>query len=227
MLLEYEKYIEKLLRSQYSVSDCIQHKGTRGATREDFFKEQLRNVLPKYRIVSGIIVDDLGVQSPQCDCIIINSNTTCRRLGNQEMVHAEDVLFLVEVKSTIRGGDLKKFNNDLKKVKKLFGVNPNFRGILIGFNSDLQLKTLYTRFGYKYYRELDTFKREVFPGKSPKKTKVDYENIDAVVNLDANEEGDESFFIQRVPDAHDVNHYFVNECAGDEYAFGQFLKMIK
>jgi hypothetical protein len=145
-------------------------------------------------------------------------------------VHSEDVLFLVEIKSTIRGEDLSKFNNDLKKVKKLFGINPNFKGIIIGFNCNLQLPTLYKRFGYKFNKEIAAFSREDLSRRRTavvRKTKVDYENIDAVVSLSTQDDGSSSFFIQRTPDPRDENHFVVNECNGDELAFGQFLKMIK
>lgn len=232
MLADYEKFIEQLLRAQHSISECISHKPTRGATREDFFKEQIRNVLPKYRVASGVIIDQDGHQSPQCDCILIDSKTTCRRLGNQEIVYVEDVLALIEVKSTIRGVDLKKFNDDLKKIAKFKPYNSNIRKILLGFNVDLQMDTFYKRFGYKFFPEIESFKRDLnqkyIRGKRVKKdTNVDYSEIDAVVNLSVNTEGEDSFFIQRIPDVYDANNYYINKCEGDEYAFGQFLNMLK
>jgi len=232
MLAEYEKFIEELLRAQHKISECITHKPTRGATREDFFKEQIRNVLPKYRVASGVIVDDLGKQSPQCDCILIDSKTTCRRLGNQEVVYIEDVLAVIEVKSTIRGEDLAKFSSDLKKIGKLKPRNTIFKKVLLGFNTDLQIDTFYKRFGYKYYREVEAFKREMTEkrvgGKRVKSnTTVHYPEIDAVVNLSSDSEGEDSFFIQRTPDQYDDNNYHISRCLADEYAFGQFLKILK
>jgi len=176
MLKKYDEYIQNLLIAQYKVSGIIEHNLTKGEVREDFLKDMIIERLPKYRAVNGVIVDPLGRQSPQCDCILLKSNAQTRKIGKQEIVDIEDVLFVIEIKSNAKGTDLKKFNDDIKKIKKMQNSNDRMKFILFGYEINLKHLTILKRFKHNF----DSYIKSIYL--DPRGNEM-YPNIDILLNL--------------------------------------------
>lgn len=195
-LTKFDEYIQKLLLAQYEVSEIIEHKLTRGEIREDFLKEQILKRNRKYRATNGIIADAEGNQSCQCDCLLVSNQAQTRGIGKQEIVDINDVLFVIEVKSNITGTDLKKFNKDIEKIKKMKHQNQFMRFIMFGYKISLKHKTVLKRF--KHY--VDKQSGVIIYDETGQET---YPNIDILISLDENEdlsevsEVNKQFVIQR------------------------------
>ena len=210
MLQKYDEYIQKLLIAQYEVSEIIEHKLTRGEVREDFLKEIIIKRLPRYRAVNGIIVDSAGAQSPQCDCILLKSNAQTRKIGKQEIVDIDDVLFVIEIKSNATGADIKKFNNDIKKIKEMRNSNNTMRFILFGYKMKLKHKTILKRFQH----DIDTPTKSIYF--EPVNNEL-YPNIDILLSLDPVKDllekpnENKQFILQRIEKKKGEWKYFYNK----------------
>ncbi|XLQ20178.1 MAG: DUF6602 domain-containing protein [Candidatus Moraniibacteriota bacterium] len=213
MLRKYDEYIQNLLIAQYEVSETIEHKLTRGEVREDFLKEVIIKRLPRYRAINGVIVDENGKQSPQCDCILLDANAPTRKIGNQEIVDIRDVLFVIEIKSNATGGDLKKYDKDIARIKGMKHVNDKMKFILFAYKVDLKHKTVLKRFHW----EIDNSTGVIYYLKDENGGKEEYSNIDILLSLDRTcdlrEKPDESkeFLMRKIDNGKGQLEYFYDK----------------
>jgi len=191
---KFDEYYQKLLKSQFEISDIIEHALTRGQMREDFLKSVIISQFPNLQIVSWIITNDRE-QSPQTDLIITSHNCRTRQLWQCNLVNIDDCKMILEVKSNATWGDFKKFNSDAWKIKNLW--NENLICWLFCYKLDLKVKTILQRFGYQY-----SIKYKVFEAYD--KLLIQYPNIDFVVSIDDDftENEDKEVFIVYNPEKH-------------------------
>ena len=112
---------------------------------EALLKEFIYKYIDKthYDAKSGLIYDNKGHSSKECDIIIYKKGK--RPLFESEnivVVNEEDVKFVLEVKSTLNSGKLSDAINNLKEVKKL---NKHIMCWIVGFKTEMLLKTLYRK----------------------------------------------------------------------------------
>jgi tRNA G10 N-methylase Trm11 len=206
----YDEYIQKLLIAQFEVSEIIEHNLTKGEIREDFLKKIIVERLPKYRAINGIIVDEDGKQSSQCDCILLDVNSQTRKLGKQEIVDIDDVLYVIEIKSNIKGADLTKFNADIDKIKEMKHSNEKMKFIMFGYKINLKHKTVLKRFKHDVNADTQVIYFE-------ESNSEFYPNIDVLVSLDdCNDlqeipDKNKQFAIQRFEKQAGVFEYFYQE----------------
>lgn len=228
MLQEYDAYIQNLLVAQYDASEHIQNKLVRGEVREDFLRNEIIGRLPQYRAVNGIIVDIDGTQSPQCDCILLDRNSQTRRIGRQEIVGIEDVLYVIEIKSNVTGADLRKFNEDIQKIKNMRGLNDGAQFILFAYRISLKFQSVLTRFSHTISM-IDRWNYIIeFLGRN---SKEEYPNIDILVSLDSRANtstepyrSHTQFILQRFEKKKGMFQYYFND---DEPIIGQFFGILK
>jgi hypothetical protein len=190
---KFDEYIEALLLAQYDVSeDVFPHVLTRGETREDFLKVQIKQRYPTISCLKGCIASDKG-QSTQIDVVIPRHGAQHRTLGDQTIIDSNDVLFVIEIKSRATGTDLKDLNATADLCNSLASRQKPKVGLFC-YYYDLKLENLLRRFGYIYDKTLGSFELQDNP-------KIEYPNIDFMLALDKNDDdttGEKrSFFVVR------------------------------
>jgi hypothetical protein len=96
----------------------------------------------KFKVKYGILVDDKGNRSGECDIIVYEQGKKPVFEFREDLVivNAKDVRFVIQVKSTLTSSTLKNAIKNLKKVKEL---NKYIRCWIVGFKTKILLKTLY------------------------------------------------------------------------------------
>jgi len=95
----------------------------------------------KFKVKYGILVDDKGNRSGECDIIIYEQGKKpVFEFGDLVIVNSKDVRFVIQIKSTLTSSTLKSAIKNLKKIKDL---NKNIRCWIVGFRTKTLLKTLY------------------------------------------------------------------------------------
>jgi hypothetical protein len=96
----------------------------------------------KFKVKYGILVDDKGNRSEECDIIVYEQGKKPVFEFREDLVivNAKDVRFVIQVKSTLTSSTLKNAIKNLKKVKEL---NKYIRCWIVGFKTKTLLKTLY------------------------------------------------------------------------------------
>ena len=105
------------LRSMFSVTKSILHKGEKGSLREAFLVNLIQLFLPcNYGIGSGIVVDRSGRQSVQADIIIYDKKAMPPLLESfgRGVYLVDSVVRVIEVKSTVRKSSLDQFAELIK-----------------------------------------------------------------------------------------------------------------
>ena len=115
----------------------------------DYFEDLLRDFIrkyigtTKYEVKRGLIYDNNGHHSRECDIIIYNKGKApFFESGNLVIVNEEDVKFVIEVKSTLNNQKLSEAIDTLKEVKKL---NKQIMCWIVGFKTKYLIKTLYRK----------------------------------------------------------------------------------
>lgn len=148
------------------INSILEHQGEKGSQNEQLMIRLLRKFLPKrFSIGSGIVIDSDGTQSKQCDIIIYDNvyHPDIFGLRSSVIFPVETVYATIEVKTTLRRGDIKTAIENIESVKKLKyieGVIPyiespgkpvamNFKtqktsspwGIVFGYKTDISQAT--------------------------------------------------------------------------------------
>lgn len=140
-----------------------QHRGNKGDSSVSILKKFLEDYLPqKYSIGRGEIIDSNGEHSDEQDMVIYD-NLYCPKLiprtsEDPEIFPCESVYGVIEVKSMLNTGDIKKSIENIRSVKRLSktavlplslapgmvarGNAPSTIGIVFGFSSKTKIKTL-------------------------------------------------------------------------------------
>ena len=115
----------------------------------DYSEVLLRDFINKYidktvyEVKQGIIYDEKGKKSKECDIIIYRKGKTpLFESGNLVVVNQDDVKFVLEVKSTLNSNKISEAINNLKEVKKL---NKNIMCWIVAFETQMLVKTLYRK----------------------------------------------------------------------------------
>jgi hypothetical protein len=114
----------------------------------DYTEAILRNLIrakidDKYEVKQGIIHDDKGKRSKECDIIIYRKGRKpLFETENLVVVDEDDVAFVLEVKSTIDSTRLAEAISNLKEVKKL---NKQIMCWIVAFETKMLIKALYRK----------------------------------------------------------------------------------
>ena len=97
----------------------------------------------KYEVKQGIIHDDKGNRSKECDIIIYRKGRKpLFETENLVVVNENDVAFVIEVKNTINSTRLAEAISNLKEVKKL---NNQIMCWIVAFKTEMLITTLYRK----------------------------------------------------------------------------------
>ena len=152
MFAEYFDYTENLLVKQHEVSDIITHPVIKGEVREHFLKEVIEKIFPDdIKFYRGFVAYDITDQN-QIDLFVKRKAAMTMNFGNHVGIHPEDCVFMIEVKSTATGTDIKDFNERARKLKQQCVSNKPLCGMFC-YKVDLKKTTTLERFGYKYDEE--------------------------------------------------------------------------
>lgn len=180
MFKEINTYYQKLLNAQYDVAEIIEHVLTRGEIREDFLKDVIKKRKDSLKIEKGILCDNYGHQSPQCDVLIAKNTIAVERLGGHCVMQVGDCSIVLEVKSNATGNDFRECEQKAARIKALdTTVFPTY-GIFC-YKYDLRKNNLLKRFGYRYENETQEFYRD-------EAESLKYPHIDFVLAISIEEE---------------------------------------
>jgi len=116
-----------------------------GDYSEALFRELIYKYIDTtvYEVKQGIIYDNKGKNSKECDIIIYRKGKKpLFECGNLVIVNQDDVKFVLEVKSTLNSNKITEAINNLKEVKKL---NKHIMCWIVGFETQMLIKTLYRK----------------------------------------------------------------------------------
>jgi hypothetical protein len=176
MFKEFNQYTQNLLMAQHFVSRIIDNPGILGTVREDFIIEAIERRFENPKLLKRGCLLMGEIQTNQVDIFLHKRNCQVIAMGEQRMVAVEDCLIMMEVKSTLVGVDLTKFNNEAAIIKQ---YSPDAHPVcgVFGYTLGLQKKTILRRLGYRYDAPTDTY---VIDPSLP----VWYPHIDFVIVVD-------------------------------------------
>lgn len=180
---QIHKYDEKMLRLQYEISECIEHKLTRGEIREDFIKQYINKKIKTTCLYKGIIFKE-HLQSSQIDIIIAKSNAIDNAMGSHSLISAEDCLKVFEIKSKLNNTYLKELSDNARLIKKM---NSDIKVGIFAYKLGIKEKNILKNFGFIYDKEYDMYEYD------KSKVKEQNKNIDFVICIDEND----AFFISK------------------------------
>ncbi len=178
ILKELYLYEEKMLKVQFEMSNIISHALTKGEVREEYIKDFVKRKVKNIRIEKGILINGED-ESSQQDFIVCSANSVIHNFGTHAIVEAKDCKNVFEIKSKIKTEYLRELNFNAEKIKQM---NKNIRIGLIGYEIDVQEKTILKKFGYIYDKDIDgySFHRDLIY--------KEIELIDYVISLSENAE---------------------------------------
>jgi len=111
----------------------------------DYCEELIRDFVSKriddkYSVKHGLIYDQKGQRSKECDAIIFEKGKFLVEYGDLVIVDQDFVKFVMQVKSTLNSDSLQKAILNLESVKRL---NKHIMGWIVGFETKIHFKTLY------------------------------------------------------------------------------------
>lgn len=178
----FAQYYEDLLRAQYKVSQIVQQKLPRGTIREDFLRDLVLKRKESLRSKKGMIAKN-SAQSGECDLIFYDFLATINPVGDQIIIEPRHCKLALEIKSNATGSDLKKTNNNFKKIKEIDPENKPFCGLFC-YNSAIEKKTVLRRFGWIFDEELESWEEDL-------SLEIKYLHIDFIVCIACLEENEE------------------------------------
>jgi len=125
------------LRTSFQNTHVIDHGGVKGALRELFVKKLLSGLLHSdFEVGSGICVDRMGGQSPQCDVVIYDRSIVPPLfLEGQPFIPIDSVSDIIEVKSSLTNEEITDCIQKAMKLYKLKSVGYFFRLHIFAFSS--------------------------------------------------------------------------------------------
>ncbi|MDX9696768.1 MAG: hypothetical protein RBT49_13345 [Bacteroidales bacterium] len=156
MFEEYYDYTENLLVKQHEVSAIITHPVIKGEVREHFLKEVIEKIFPDdIKFYRGFISYDITDQN-QIDLFVKRKAAMTMNFGNHVGIHPDDCVFMIEVKSTATGTDIKDFNERSRKLKHQCADKQPLCGMFC-YKVDLKKTTTLERFGYSYNEDAEMY----------------------------------------------------------------------
>jgi hypothetical protein len=156
-------------------AERLHHAGTKGSSREASLAEFLRSQLPdRYAVETGEVIDTRGRRSGQIDLLVFDASTTkplYRYQNKAILLPAEAALATVEVKTTLRSGELNRALGGISSVHSLrpWGVpwhgtrrrgdaaddnEPRVLTTIFGYQTDLTGDDWITREATRLHRQL-------------------------------------------------------------------------
>lgn len=143
-LYQHLRAVAEELACAHRVSSAYGNSTGKGDMREAAFHEWLKEFLPATLAVSkGEIIDSTGRRSREFDCIIHLPSCVPRIFGRagRRIVPVEEVLLVLEVKSTLRAEDVRVFSDSLAALgefERFFNPSEVFKGFAAAAGGDVQ-----------------------------------------------------------------------------------------
>jgi hypothetical protein len=121
----WEGVVDRLQAEVNILSQLIDHAGERGRENEQALQRVLERFLPKvYGLGTGLVIDSSGNYSRQMDLVIFDQQHHPSWLGQTTaLLHPiETVYGVIEVKTTLRSGDIEDIGRKCRSVRAL--TNP-------------------------------------------------------------------------------------------------------
>ena len=153
----FAQYYEDLLSSQYQVSEALvkdQHLSC-GTIREEFLREILIKKKLSIKIAKGFVKKGED-RSGECDHIFYHQDSSIDTIGSLSFILPEHCKLVLEIKSNATGADLKKTNENFKRIKSI-DVDHKPKCGLFCYNTVLQKMTVLNRFGWKYDTDTESW----------------------------------------------------------------------
>lgn len=130
LILQYYEGILKQLRSEVdSINSAFKHQGMKGSGNEAVLRNLLEKFLPKkYGVGTGIVIDNEGNQSRQCDIVIYDNvlYPSLLALGNVHLFPVDIVYATIEVKTTLDTKSSREAQENIRSVRTLKLVPDTF-----------------------------------------------------------------------------------------------------
>lgn len=131
ILAKYYEGILNQLRGEVDfINEVFQHQGLKGEGNEAAIRNLLEKFIPrKYGVGSGIVIDQEGTPSKQCD-IVIYDNHSYPEILSLSSIHIYPVDFVyatIEVKTTLDAGKARESVENIKSVRGLNYLKHRFR----------------------------------------------------------------------------------------------------
>ncbi len=198
---EFHKYTENLIQAQYEVSEIIKHELTKGEVREEFVMDTIQRGFGNEINLKRGFLQVAEEQSNQMDILLLKQNAPVANIGNQTIVQPENCLLVLEVKGNATGNDLKEYNDKIGIMKAMEADSHPLFGIFC-YKIKLVEKTILKRFGFTYDNFSGSFYDEYKndennPENNNAGLEVKYPNIDFLISIEIDEEGNAKQFYLR------------------------------
>ncbi|MFH0834658.1 MAG: DUF6602 domain-containing protein [Patescibacteria group bacterium] len=154
---DWSEFIVKVLESESSLVKAFLKNPTEiGDAREALIKGVLSKILPSiYEVGSGEIIDCLGKRSKQIDIVIFRKDfPTLKMPSGSRLFLVESVLAAIEVKSDLRGNNLKMA---LDNIYSVMDLSPNvIAGIREKIAREKGLEFIKEKGDYQHKEPLET-----------------------------------------------------------------------
>jgi hypothetical protein len=114
-------------------------------------------------------------------------------MGGQLFIKPEYCKLILEIKSNATGNEIKKTNENFKKIKEIDTENKPLCGLFC-YNTVLEKKTILSRFGWTYDKDLESWKENI-------NLNLEYSYIDFIICIACLEENEvrteKQFFLMK------------------------------
>lgn len=147
---QIDTYLQKLLEMQFSASNQITHKLTKGESREKFIRQIVLGEFPKLILKKGLLCSGEW-QSTQADFLWLNDNA---RIGNYDIYDLADCKLFMEVKSCAKASELCAIESTAMELKKRCSSEKQIRVGMFCYSTKAKEKTVLKNFGFLYDRDI-------------------------------------------------------------------------
>lgn len=112
--------LERALMAQADAAGVLSSSTGKGSAREQLLGDTLDSCLPnRLQVERGEVVDGNGLTTGETDLVLVDSNRGSRVIGGESVIPVEAAIAVVEVKSSLRGGELESAVKKIARVKAL------------------------------------------------------------------------------------------------------------
>ena len=131
------------LKERAEVLSSFSHGATIGEAREALLRDLIRRLLPeRYGLVSGIVTDIFGNQSPQLDAVVIDRSVIppIMLAGESAAIPIEAAVLSIEIKTTVNPSALEQIRRQADALQNMFKQIKGTQSLplsLFGLKSDI------------------------------------------------------------------------------------------
>ena len=139
-------------------TSSIQHRGNKGASREEELRKFFRERLPtNFAVAEGEVVDLVGQTSPQLDMMFYDQSVNFALVaGTTQILPAEALLSSIEVKSMLTKAEIEKSVIAARKLRQLQPYGRQLGGLDVGDNATKIKLARYFHYIFAYDSDLSS-----------------------------------------------------------------------